>query len=235
MKHTSSLLLLAAISLGAIADAGARTPQVGDTTFTGSVKLTRASVSAGSTGAPAGGKIANLSVSGTTREQLTVQEITDVDPPTLAGFLGTISKANQGRISNSTILKELDQDGIIDGTRGYSLRVVLFYNKPAFVQAFHKTKGPVAVPASYIDNLYFGWAESFDGIFQSAGLNNSASATVSNTVSGTSIVLTGNSKVSGFNAVEGTLFGDIDFTGVGSFSENKKGYTTSANVAGGNF
>jgi hypothetical protein len=220
MKHTSSILLTAALSLCAIADTYA-TPKVGDETFIGKVSLSKPSIV---------GEIrqANLSLTGTIQEQATVEKIVNVAPPnTTEGYLGSLAKA--AKVSNSTILKELVDLDLITTTKGYSLRVSLFYGKDPLIQAVKKGQPTVTVPDSLL-NLYFGWAEALDGVFSTG--KGSASATVSTTASGTSVYLK-SGKVTGFNAVDGELFNSIVFQGVGSFSETTKGYSGSANVAGG--
>jgi hypothetical protein len=225
MKHTSSILTVA-FSLVALASSYGQ-PKVGNETFIGKVSLSKPSISSGVSGVPNGLKLANVSVSGTIQEQATVARIVDVAPPNAAeGYIGTTAKAR--RISNSTILKEVVGDDI----KGWSLRIVLFYDKAPVVQAVKKNTAPINVSAADLD-LYFGWPEKLDGVFASSGSNGAASATVSSTVSGTSIVLT-SGKVKGFNPVEGSVLG-IDFAGVGSFTETTKGYSGSSSVAGQNF
>jgi hypothetical protein len=211
-------------------------PAVGDQTFAGRVALSRPSISTGATGAVPGAKLANLAFSGTIQEQATVAQIVDVAPPNaIEGFIGTLAKAQ--RVSNATVLnqmKELLPGGSI---KGWSLRVVMFYNKLTVIEAYKKGQAPIPVPGNLL-YVSYGWPQFFSGIFSSSGLNGSASATVSETASGTSVVLTGRSKINGFNSMDGQYFPDypgggaIDFLGTGAFTETSKGYSSSINVIG---
>ena len=224
MKH-SLVILSVAISLVALANSYA-VPVVGYETFTGRVSLSSPSISTSSSGVPAGLKLAKLSVSGTVQTQATVQKIEDVNTDQIEGYQGTLAKAE--RISNSTILEAILPAGT--KTTGYSLRVVLFYDQAPVIQAVKKNAPTYTASESDLD-LYFGWPEKLDGIFKTS---TAVSTTVSPTASGTSINVSGSGKVTGFNPVEGEVFG-ILFGGVGSFTETSKGYSGSANVAGENF
>jgi hypothetical protein len=108
--------------------------------------------------------------------------------------------------------------------------VVLFYDKAPVIQAVKKNGTTYTASPSDLD-LYFGWPEKLDGIFKTS---TSVSATVSTTASGTTVNVAGPGKVTGFNPVDGEVFG-IAFRGVGSFTETSKGYSGSANVAGESF
>jgi hypothetical protein len=225
MKH-SLVILSVAIPLVALANTYAA-PAVGDETFTGRVSLSSPSISTTSSGVPAGLKLARLSVSGTVQTQATVTKTEDVNTDAIEGYGGTLEKAQ--RISNSTILAAILPAGT--KTTGYSLRVVLFYDQAPVIQAVKNNATTYTASASVLD-LYFGWAEQLDGIFKTS--ISSVSTTVSPTASGTSINVSGPGKVTGFNPVEGAMFG-ILFSGVGSFTETSKGYSGSANVAGQDF
>lgn len=227
--------VVSAASLFAASNVSA-VPAVGNQTFTGRVALTSPSISTGTTGAVPGAKLAKLAFSGTIQEQATVSEIVNVAPPNdIEGFIGTLAKAQ--RVSNSTILNQM-KDLLPGGSiKGWSLRVVMFYGAQTVIEAYKKGQAPIKVPGNLL-YVSFGWPQFFDGLFKSSGLNGAASATVSETASGTSVRLTGKSKVTGFNNVDGQYFpdypadGSIDFLGVGAFTETSKGYSSTVNVIG---
>lgn len=200
----------------------------------GSVKLTRPLTATSSNAAEfrtvAGAKIANLSLSGAIEAQNTLSETLSIPEGVLETVTGSLQRSS---VNNAAILRKVLDASSNREIRGWSLRVIFFYNENPVIIAYKKNQAPVVVPSTVL-TLDASWPVSFDGPFRG-----SASWTVNDTASGTAINFNRGFTARGFNSYTGNLqLGTnpaIIYSGVGSFTENFKGVSGSARVSGDNF
>jgi hypothetical protein len=232
-KHLITSIACGVLAMPSLVHAAAE----GQQTFTGRVGFSRPQVAANVAGGPSGPqstiKLANLAFSGSIQTQGEIDKTINVETGKTVNFTGALSRVT--RVSNKSILEATLPTNV--STRGYSLRVVFFYNKAPVVQAVKKNATPYTVDSDVL-GLDVSWPAALEGAF--AG---TASLTATSTASGTTTFLT-SGRARGFNSILGNLnlnAGEagapaaIVFSGAGAFTETTKGFTGSANVAGDNY